>query len=83
MSHSVGNAATLARAIVAANPSQYESWFYFDDQGFRGERSRFVGQVYSPARGTTGFLARIKTELDEAQLAANAARRRGRAARRA
>ena len=43
------------------------SWFYFDDQGFRGEKSRFVGQVYSPWRGTTGFLARIKTELDEAQ----------------
>ena len=85
VSHNVGRAASVARAIVANSPDQFESWFYFDDQGarqtiklalcsalcaptpdphagFRGERSRFLGP-----RGTGGFLAQLKSELEPAQ----------------
>lgn len=35
VSHNVGRAASVARAIVANSPDQFESWFYFDDQGAR------------------------------------------------
>ena len=33
ISHNVGRAASVARAVVAHAPDKYESWFYFDDQG--------------------------------------------------
>ena len=58
-SHNVGRAASVARAVVTNSPDRFESWFYFDDQGFRAERSRFFGP-----RGTGGFLAQIKGELE-------------------
>jgi hypothetical protein len=97
VSHNVGRAASVARAIAANSPEQFESWFYFDDRGarqttytrsitartwhvpsrsalgapttdphagFRGEFSRFLGP-----RGTGGFLAQLKSELDPAQRA--------------
>ena len=35
VSHNVGRAAAVARAIVANRPEQFESWFYFDSKGAR------------------------------------------------
>ena len=35
VSHNVGRAAAVARAIVANRPDQFESWFYFDSKGAR------------------------------------------------
>ena len=35
VSHNVGRAAAVARAIVASYPDQFESWFYFDSKGAR------------------------------------------------
>mmetsp|Transcript_36822 Transcript_36822/g.106143 ORF Transcript_36822/g.106143 Transcript_36822/m.106143 type:complete len:153 (+) Transcript_36822:54-512(+) len=33
-SHHTNRAGKLARAIVAANPEEYESWFYFSSKGY-------------------------------------------------
>lgn len=52
LSHHTSRAAQLARAIVAQYPQQYESWFYFDNKGYRGEN---------------GLLQQVKAEMNEKQ----------------
>ena len=34
-SHHTNRAGKLARAIAAAKPDEYETWFYFDSSGYR------------------------------------------------
>jgi hypothetical protein len=50
LSHHTGRARAIAERIVEGQPDKFESWFYFDSKGFRGEG---------------GFLPTLLTELSE------------------
>ena len=51
-SHHTNRAAKLARTIVAQYPQEYESWFYFDNKGYKGGN---------------GLLKQVKEQLNEDQ----------------
>jgi hypothetical protein len=50
LSHHTGKARKVAETIVTAYPKDFESWFYFDTAGYRGDG---------------GFLPTLKAELSE------------------
>ena len=52
LSHHTQRARSIAEEIVKAHPDQFESWFYFDSAGYRGEG---------------GFLPQLKSELSQDQ----------------
>jgi hypothetical protein len=53
LSHHTNRAATLARTLAALHPEKYETWFYFDNKGYREELLKTVKSELSEEQKMT------------------------------
>ena len=67
LSHHTVRARRIARAVEAAHPSRFETFFWFDQQRYRGEKPKKTGLPRSAYPLEGSFLHSFYASLDETE----------------